>query len=208
MTSKSISISVVIVDDHGMFCEGLASMLRQHDDFTVLAAVQDGSLALQCCRITPPDILIADLAMPGMDGLETIRRALEKQLCKSAVLLTMHKHAIIAEDARRAGASGYIVKDEAFHELADALRAVAAGEEFVEPASLPDNSGSTPALSPRERSILLLIAQGQITKEIADSLNLSDKTVETFRGRLMKKTGSRNVADLVRFAHETGLMAT
>lgn len=201
------TITVVIVDDHGMFCEGLASMLRQDGDFNVLAAVQDGASALERCRATPPDILIADLAMPGMDGLETIRAALAGRLCKAAVLLTMHKHAVIAEDARRAGAAGYIIKDEAFHELADALRAVAAGEEFVEPASLLHTPGAAPVLSPREKSILILIAQGLITKEIADTLGLSGKTVETFRGRLMKKTASRNMADLVRFAHDTGLMS-
>ncbi len=206
MSPSTHLISVVIADDHAMFREGLATLLRLQGDFGVVAVVGDGESALAACRNFQPTILLADLSMPGMDGLETIRKALEEDVCGRAVLLTMHKHPSIADDSKKAGAAGYVLKEEAFEELADVLRAVAAGEDFVEPAGLLRNAGESPALSPREKSVLALIVEGLITKEIADRLKLSDKTVETFRDRLMKKTGARNVADLVRFAHETGLV--
>jgi len=197
-------IRVLVADDHAMFREGLITLLRLAGDFEVVGAAGSGREAITLCAGSKPDVLLVDLAMPDVDGLAVIREVRARGYCLRAVLLTMHKHASVAADARKAGAAGYVLKEEVFDELADVVRAVAAGEKFVDPAGLVAGSGEAPALSPREQSVLLLIVSGQTTKEIADRLALSVKTVETFRGRLMKKTGTRNLADLVRYAYETG----
>lgn len=207
MSLEAQPIRVVVADDHTMFRDGLVALLRLAGDFAVVGVAGNGREAVTLCAATKPDVLLADLAMPELDGLEVIREVRARGYCDRAVLLTMHKHASVAADARRAGAGGYVLKEEAFDELADVLRAVAAGEEFVEPAGLLAEAGAPPPLSPRERTVLRHLVAGLINKEIADALGVSVKTVETFRSRLMKKTGARNAADLARFARETGLSA-
>lgn len=207
MSLEAQPIRVVVADDHTMFRDGLVTLLRLAGDFAVVGVAGNGREAVTLCAATKPDVLLADLAMPELDGLEVIREVRARGYCNRAVLLTMHKHASVAADARRAGAGGYVLKEEAFNELADVLRAVAAGEEFVEPAGLLAETGAPPPLSPRERAVLRHLVAGRINKEIAETLGLSVKTVETFRARLMKKTGARNTADLARFARETGLPA-
>lgn len=201
-------LRVVVADDHTMFRDGLVTLLRLAGDFAVVGVAGNGREAVTLCAGVKPDLLLVDLAMPELDGLEVIREVRARGYCSGCVLLTMHKHASVAADARRAGASGYVLKEEAFDELADVLRAVAAGEAFVEPANLIAGGPVPVALSPRERSVLQLLVAGRINKEIAEELGLSVKTVETFRARLMKKVGARNAADLVRFANETGLPAS
>lgn len=198
---------VVVADDHTMFRDGLVTLLRLAGDFAVAGVAGNGREALTVCAGVRPDLLLVDLAMPEVDGLEVIREVRARGYCDRCVLLTMHKHASIAADARRAGASGYVLKEEAFDELADVLLAVAAGEAFVEPAGLIAGGPAPPPLSPREKSVLQLLVAGRTNKEIAEAMGLSVKTVETFRARLMRKTGARNAADLARFARETGLPA-
>ena len=214
------TITVVIVDDHGMFCEGLASMLRQDGDFTVLAAVQDGASALECCRATPPDILIADLAMRGMDGLETIRAALAGRLCKAAVLLTMHKHAVIAEDARRAGAAGYIIKDDSAIQINHALLEVLAGHQILSAAATALLMQYVGALAPlhsptalkqlteREAEILDLIAQGLTYQQIGEVLTIATSTVQTHIKSIYAKLKVRNKAQAIRTAFGPGQHST
>ncbi|MGE3310314.1 MAG: response regulator [Limisphaerales bacterium] len=198
-------LRVVVADDHTLFRDGLVALLRLAGDFEVAGVAGNGREAVTLCASVRPDLLLVDLAMPDLDGLGVIRDVKARGYCDHCVLLTMHRHASVAADALRAGASGYVLKEEAFDELADVLRAVAADEGFIEPAGLLSASGAPPPLSPREKSVLRFIVAGRTNKEIADALDISVKTVETFRARLAKKTRARNLADLVRYAHETGV---
>jgi two-component system, NarL family, response regulator NreC len=206
MESADKPIRLVVVDDHAMFRDGLISLLGLERDFEVVGIAADGRQAVEMCRQQNPDILLVDLAMPDWDGLEVIRRVREAGTCRHAVLLSMHRHASVAADARRVGASGYILKEEAFEELADVLRAVMEDDSFIEPMGLLKPVIAPPSLSHREKSVLRYLVQGMTNKEVAAQLSLSVKTIETFRTRMMKKTGARNTADLVRYAVETGLL--
>lgn len=206
MESADKPIRLVVVDDHAMFRDGLISLLGQESDFEVVGIAADGRQAVEICRQQNPDILLVDLAMPEWDGLEVIRRVREAGHCRHAVLLSMHRHPSIAADARRVGAAGYILKEEAFEELADVLRAVLEDDSFIEPLGLLKPGIDPPSLSHREKSVLRYFVQGMTNKEVAAQLSLSVKTIETFRTRMMKKTGARNTADLVRYAVETGLL--
>ncbi|MCP5517042.1 MAG: response regulator transcription factor [Verrucomicrobiales bacterium] len=205
MKDEPTILRVVVADDHTMFRDGLVTLLRLAGEFAVVGVAGSGAEAVTVCAGVRPDLLLVDLAMPDLDGLEVIREVRARGYCDRAVLLTMHRHPSVAADARRAGAAGYVLKEEAFDELADVLRAVAAGEPFVEPAGLLREGPEPPSLSPRERVVLRLLVGGRTNKEIADELELSVKTIETFRSRLMKKAGARNTADLVRYAVERGL---
>lgn len=206
-------IRVVLVDDHHLVRRGFQALLSQEPDIEVVGEAADGREAVQLVEQIQPDVLVTDLAMPGMSGLEAIR-VLRKRHCPARVLvLTVHSETAYILRALRAGASGYILKSAAASDLASGIRAVHAGEVFLSPPvstrvvtglleRLGDDQSTSPLdlLTDREREVLQLIAEGRARRQIAERLCVSPKTVDTHRANLMRKLGVKDDAALVRLA--------
>jgi DNA-binding NarL/FixJ family response regulator len=205
-------ISVIVADDHAIFRQGLATLLQAEADIALLAQAANGSEAWQFIESLRPDVAILDLSMPGTTGIEVARRVEAAGLDTRIVLLTMHDDPSAVLQAQAAGVAGYILKDNSFEELVQAVQNVAAGGTFVTPSiraklcDLRRDGRTTVALSPREREVIRLIAFGHSGKEIARTLGISPRTVETHRSRSMDKLGLHSVADLVRYAVRAGMV--
>ncbi len=199
---------VVLADDHWIVREGLAAILHRDPHLEVIAEVGDGEEALEVLQREKPDLAILDVQMPRMSGIEVLRRARELKLKVSAVLLSMHHDRGYVRAALEAGARGYVIKEAAPAELLDAARAVLAGQLFVsarlglDPIDLLRESPklTEPTLTPREREVLRLLAQGLSSKEIASRLDLSVRTVDGRRATIMEKLQIRTVPGLVKYA--------
>jgi two-component system response regulator NreC len=204
---------LLLADDHAVLRAGLRLLLDGHADLKVVGEAGDGAEALQLAAELRPDLILLDLTMPGLSGLEALP-ALRKAAPGARILiLTMHDDEGYLRQALRAGASGYVLKKAADSELISAVRAVQRGEIYVHPSLtkalledlLPTTDEEGPAnpwdsLSEREREVLILVARGHTSAEIAEQLSLSPKTVETYRSRGMEKLGLRSRAALVQFA--------
>ncbi|MBF0612180.1 MAG: response regulator transcription factor [Magnetococcales bacterium] len=204
-------IRLVLADDHTIFRQGLARLLQSGKKIKLLSEAGDGQQAWQLIRELQPDIALLDISMPGMSGIEVAKLIIEEGLPTRIVLLTMHDDPALAAEAKQTGAHGYVLKDNTFEELLEAVETVANGGTFMSrPVSDKLNDfmeqGGYPVLSPRERQVLQGIASGQTNKEIARNLKISPKTVETHRSRLMEKLNRRTSAELVRYAVKTGLV--
>jgi len=210
-------IRILVVDDHHMVREGLISLLTREPGLVVVAEADCGEGALRLCRETGPDIVLLDLTLPDVSGIE-VARSLRQECPQVRILvLTMHADRRFVTEAVTVGASGYILKDAASDELIRAIRAIAAGGTFFSPAVAgiivtsyieerqETATATSPPLTPRETEVLRLLTQGQNTKEIAFSLAISSKTVETFRANIMRKLNLYSVADLTRYAIRTGI---
>ncbi len=205
-------IRIVVADDHTIVRQGLRALLEGQDDFEVVAEAGDGREALQLAREHGPDVLVMDLAMPGLNGVDATRQLHEEQPSTRVVVLSMHASAEYVRPAIAAGARGYLIKGSDLSDLVAAIRTVASGKAFVSPeaaAVLVDAAGPGAAgseLSSREREVLQLVGEGHSSAEIAELLGLSVKTVEGHRQRLMAKLEAGNVAGLVRHAIRLGLV--
>lgn len=208
---------ILIADDHTMVRESLVKLLEAGGDVQVVAQAADGVEALQKAELTRPDIVVADLTMPRLGGLEVVRRLREKLPNTRVLVLTMHQEDEYVLQAVRAGASGYLVKDSAASELLAAVRSLHAGRGYFGPQASkalaeqlrhPERTAEGPYrdLTPREREVFHLIAEGMTTKEIARKLEISVKTAENHRGRVLDKLDMRNTAELVRYALRKGLL--
>jgi DNA-binding NarL/FixJ family response regulator len=208
---------VLIADDHTMVRESLISVLQAETDIEVVAQAADGIEALEKAILTRPDVVIADLSMPRLNGIEVVRRLREALPGTRVLVLTMHQEDEYVLQAVRAGASGYLVKDSAAAELLSALRCLHAGRGYFGPQAAktladqlqhPERTHDDPygRLTPREREVFHLIAEGLTTKEIARRLDISVKTAENHRGRVLEKLDVRNTAELVRYASRKGLL--
>lgn len=214
-------IRVLIADDHAVLRSGLRMLINTQPDMEVVGEAADGQEALEKSLQEKPDILLMDITMPGGSGLKAIE-GLRRECARTRVLiLTMHDDVAYLRSALAAGASGYVVKKAADTELLSAIRSVQRGHTFVDLTSgggslegalqKEGTSDQTPPeksrvlLSQREREVLTLVAVGYTHQQIADRLNLSVKTVETYRSRLTEKLNLRTRADLVRYAIELGL---
>ena len=208
---------ILIADDHTMVRESLVKLLEAGGDVQVVAQAADGIEALQKAELTRPDIVVADLTMPRLGGLEVVRRLREKLPNTRVLVLTMHQEDEYVLQAVRAGASGYLVKDSAASELLAAVRSLHAGRGYFGPQASkalaeqlqhPERVAEGPYrdLTPREREVFHLIAEGMTTKEIARRLDISVKTAENHRGRVLDKLDMRNTAELVRYALRKGLL--
>lgn len=203
-------LRVILADDHAIVRQGIAALLLSAPDIDLLAAAADGETAWGLIQTHQPDVAILDLSMPLATGIEVSRRVAAAALDTRVLLLTMHTEPAAALEAQAAGVAGYVLKDNSFEELILAARTLAAGGTFVTPtiqAKLRafQRSGQTsPALSPREREVLRLVAQGHTSKEVARRLAISARTVDTYRNRLMQKLGLRSVAEVVRWAVQSG----
>lgn len=208
---------VLVADDHTMVRESLVSVLQAQDDVEVVAQASDGFEAVEKAHATHPDVVVADLSMPRLSGLEVVRRLREAMPSTRVLVLTMHQEDEYVLQAVRAGAAGYLVKDSAAAELVDAVRSLHAGRDYFGPQASralaqqvqnPERGGADPygQLTAREREVFHLIAEGFTTKEVARRLDISVKTAENHRGRVLAKLDVRNTAELVRYALRKGLL--
>jgi two-component system response regulator NreC len=212
-------IRLLLADDHGVVRAGLRALLESQPDMRVVAEAADGPSAIDLTRTLRPSIVIADLSMPG-GGLEAIRGITELGLPTRVLVLTVHAEERYLLPVLEAGGSGYVRKSSAHTDLLDAIRTVARGEVFLDPAATKtllrgylgrvrtgDELDLGEVLSEREREVVKLTAEGYTAQQSGDILSLSPKTVETYRHRAMQKLGLTNRAELVRYALRAGLLA-
>jgi len=212
-----MSMTLLIVDDHPLIRVGLRALLEHGLDQPQIFEAADGREALEIAAKVLPDIVLLDVSMPGLNGVDTVRRlTTELPACK-VIMLSMHCHEERVAECLRAGAVGYLVKDGAVSEIMTAIEAALHGEVYIS-TQVPtvaakllerksDVTSPLQLLSPRQREILQLIAEGQSTKEIGYRLNLSGKTIETHRRLLMQRLDIHDVAGLARFAVRAGLVS-
>ena len=204
-------IRLLLADDHAILRAGLRMLLEAQPDMMVVAEAADGEEAVRRAHATHPDVAVIDLTMPGLSGVETLQRLRRELPATRLLVLTMHDDPGYARVTQAAGAAGHVVKDSESGELLAAIRAVHRGRTFMQvggdaPAPVvSEEIRPMPALSPRERQVLALLAHGHTNREIATRLTLSVKTIETHRARLSDKLGLHNRADLVRLALALGL---
>jgi DNA-binding NarL/FixJ family response regulator len=209
-------IRILIADDHGIVAEGLKHLIEAQPDMEVVALVGDGREAVQQAREVQPDVVLMDLSMPELNGADATRAILERDPKCRVIVLSMYAQREYVRRALKAGAAGYVVKRSAAKEVVDAIRAVHAGQRYLSPrvadVVLEDYTDDKQddllsRLSAREREVLQLLAEGRTGAQIAERLSLSQKTVETYRARLVEKLGIRDLAGLVRFAIQRGLVS-
>lgn len=208
-------IRVILADDHRLVRAGIRSLLEKLPGLEVVAEASDGREAIQLIAKHQPDVVLMDIAMPVLNGLEATRCAVKDFPTVRVVILSIYSDEEHVYQALRAGAAGYLLKGAAIQELEVAIRAVAQGETYLSPPVSkplidayvrPTHAGHPENLSPRQSEVLQLIARGKTTKETALALKISVKTVETHRAALMKRIGVRDVAGLVRYAIKIGLV--
>ncbi len=208
-------IRVLLADDHAILRKGVRMMIDSQEDMEVVGEAKTGREAIAEARKLKPDVVVMDVSMPELNGIEGTRQICDELPQTKVIGLSMHKDSVYVREILRAGARGYLLKDSEDDDLVRAVRAVARGEAFLSPAIsdavLSDYrkhvSNPVDLLTSREREVLTLIAEGKTNKEIANSLNLSVYTVESHRGSVMEKLNLHNTGDIVRFALRNGLMS-
>jgi two-component system, NarL family, response regulator NreC len=203
---------VLVADDHAIMVQGLGRLLEGEAE--IVATASDGQQLVERARQHRPDIIVSDINMPGMSGLDAMRRLKADGLRSKFIFLTLHTDSRLASEAMRAGASGYLLKHAAAEELIEAIHVVMKGHTYLTPLMTrevlwaigqPDGVQS-PALTPRQLDVLRLIADGKRMKEIANELNISVRTVETHKQDLLQTLGLETTADLIKFAVRQGLV--
>jgi DNA-binding NarL/FixJ family response regulator len=207
-------IRALVVDDHAIVLDGLVTLLSAQPDIQVAGTASNGRDALQQVKALSPDVVVLDISMPELDGIEATRQMLDIKPDTHVVILSMHAGAQHVFHALEAGARGYLLKESAAKEVIDAVRAVSQGRRYLSAKvaeivaeGLSDRQGNSPleALSKREREILKLVADGHSSARIGDMLHLSPKTVDSYRSRLMQKLHVADLVGLVKFAIQHGL---
>ncbi len=210
---------ILLADDHQIVRQGLRSLLDQHPDMEVVGEAEDGRRAVELAEELQPDVVIMDVGMPGLNGVEATRQVALQDGKAKVVALSMHSDRRFVGEMLKAGAKGYLLKDGAFEELANAIRTVQANRVYLSPKIAnfvvedyvrknPETQGKKSAyasITPREREVLQLFAEGQSTKQVAATLHLSVKTVETHRRQIMEKLQIFSVAELTKFAIREGI---
>lgn len=210
-------IQVFLVDDHRIFREGVRNLLEQHDDMTVVGEAEDGRTAVELIHKLSPAIVVMDVTMPNLNGIDATRRILSEQKDIKVLALSMHAHRRLVREMLEAGASGYLLKECAFNELVQAIRLVIEKnqiclspeisrmvlEDYIQPGQ--KNDPDLRALTPREREIVQLIAEGNTSRQIAQMIRMSVRTVEKHRLNIMGKLKIGSVAELVKYAIREGL---
>jgi len=213
-------LAVLLADDHTLFRAGLRLLLEQQPDFAVAGEAENGREAVRLALESKPDVAVLDIGMPELNGIEACRQIREGSSTTEVVMLSMHSDEAYVLRALRAGARAYLLKDSAESDLARAIRAAAEGKSFFSPAVgkvlLEDYmrklertgaEDSYDLLSPREREVFQLVAEGKSSKEIANLLHLSVYTVETHRARIMQKLNLRGMPELILYAVRKGIIS-
>lgn len=213
-------IRVLLAEDHTIVRAGLRALLDQEEGFVIVAEARDGREAVTLAKELSPDVVVMDITMPNLNGIEAARQLKEDRPDIPIVMLTVHLDEEYIFKSLDTGAEGYLVKSSAPDDLATAVKAAVEGETYLSPTipdaviqryfNRPEDSGqldSFQTLTRREREVLQLIAEGLSTSDIADQLFLSEKTIRTHRTNLMNKLGRRNVAALTRYALRKGLIS-
>jgi len=213
-----MGIRVLIADDHKIMLAGLRSLLEKQTDFDVAGEAENGRKAVQMAQTIKPDVVVMDVSMPDLNGIEATTQIIESLPDTKVIALSMHSDKRFVMGMLRAGASGYLLKDCASQELANAILQVSRGKKYLSPeitgvviddfllgAPAEEAANATSKLSAREREVLQLIAEGWSTKQIATHLYVSIKTIETHRRQIMKKLDLHTIADLTKYAIREGL---
>lgn len=209
-------IRVLLAEDHELVRSGIRALLQRVEGIEVVAEAGDGREALKLVATHHPDVVLLDITMPELNGLEVTTRLAKQHPHTRTLIVSMHRDEEYVAQALRAGAAGYLLKDSGSSELELAVRAVARGDRYLSPAisgaviegyvERPGERGPMERLSPRQREVLQLVAEGSTTKQAAQRLGLSPKTVEAHRTALMKRVGVHDLASLVRYAVRSGIV--
>lgn len=211
-------VKVALIDDHPIVRQGLRNLLQTEPSFAVVAEADDGITGLELVQRVKPDVLIVDLMMPGLNGLDLIKQILKHLPRLRIVVLSMQSADSYVVEALHSGAAGYVLKETGPSEIIHAIKTVVAGHRYLSPKLAPrvlDSSTGKKrvadpyeSLTPREREILHLIVEGHTNSQIAKKLVLSPRTVELHRSRVMKKLDLHNQTDIFRYALERGILST
>jgi two-component system response regulator NreC len=215
-----MSIKVVLADDHQVVREGLRVLIEKEEGFVLAGEAENGLQAVEQCRHLQPDVLVIDVTMPELNGIEATRQIVRLLPSTKVIALSVHSDRRFVSEMLKAGAKGYLPKHCAFHELATAIHEVSKGHTYISPKiagvlvedyvrNLPvDSTSAYETLAPRERAVLQLISEGRSTKEIANTMHLSIKTIDWYRHEIMTKLNIDNVAGLVKFALREGITSS
>jgi DNA-binding NarL/FixJ family response regulator len=207
-------IRILLADDHAVVRQGFKMILEAEADMEIVGEAGNGRQAVDLAEQLRPDVVVMDVAMPELNGIEATRRLASSVPRVRVIALSMHKDSVYVREILRAGARGYLLKDSGAADLVAAIHAVASGESYLSPAvsnAVLDDyrrhvTNPIDLLTSREREVLQLLAEGKTNKEIAGVLNLSVYTVDAHRGRIMEKLNLHSINDLVRFAVRNGLI--
>ena len=214
-----MTIRVLLADDHKIVRQGLRGLLEKQPDIEVIAEAEDGRTAVRLVKEMSPNVVIMDVAMPDLNGIEATRQITAKAPGTKVVTLSMYSDRRFVAEMLGAGASGYLLKDCAFEELIQAIHTVAANQVYLSPTIVntlvkdyihrleKSDASAFSLLTTREREVLQLLAEGKTTKEIGHQLYLSVKTIETYRQQIMIKLNIRSIAELTTYAIREGLTA-
>jgi DNA-binding NarL/FixJ family response regulator len=212
-----MTIRIVLADDHKIVRDGLRSLLDSQDGMSVIAEADNGRAIVDLAMELRPDVVVMDVGMPDLNGMEATRQIVGQDPNIRVIALSMHSDKRFVEGMISAGATGYVLKDSAFETLATAIRTVVKEGAYLCPkvaglvvsefaSRLPlARAADGPVLTPREREVLQLLAEGNTTKQIASELSVSVKTIETHRSRIMEKLDMRSIAELTKYAIREGL---
>jgi DNA-binding NarL/FixJ family response regulator len=207
---------IILADDHALFRQGVRRIIEEIRDFEVVGEVGDGLELLNIFSSANPDLVVLDIAMPGLRGLEAAKEIRTMRAETEILILTMHRESDYVRHAIKAGVKGYLLKEDADTELISAIRTIREGKQFLSPLLFKDagdafawindesSTGDPTPLTHREREILKLIAEGRSSREVGELLYISYRTVQNHRANIMKKLGLNRTADLVRYAIHKG----
>ncbi|MBN2021038.1 MAG: response regulator transcription factor [Sedimentisphaerales bacterium] len=212
-----MTVKILLADDHAIIRQGLCALLEKHPDFEVVGAVENGLKAIELVGELKPNIVIMDVTMPNLNGIDAARRILEKSRSVKIIALSMHSNRRFVAEMLEAGALAYILKECLFDELVEAIRTVLNGRIYLSPKITgivvddyikrmsPEYQQETVPLTEREREVLQLLAEGKSTKQIALRLHVSDKTIESNRRNIMEKLQIHSIAELTKYAVREGI---